>query len=89
MRDDRDGAVLPAREGGTGDTRKEQQEHVVSEARGAPRSDLDSAIEASMHYQIRVLRMFFHVFADRRTNNVYLDMVLAGVLQSSFRQRKG
>ena len=37
-----------------------------------------------MHYKIRVLWVFFHVFAHCRTNNVYFEMVLAGVLQGSF-----
>lgn len=58
----------------------------VSEVRGPPRwDDLDSAREASMHYQIRVLRMFLHVFADCRTDNVYFEAVLTGVLESRFR----
>ena len=40
-------------------------------------------IAASLHYEIRVFWVLGHIFAHGGTNNVYLEVVAASVLESS------
>ena len=44
----------------------------------------ESSVATSMHNKIRVLRVLRYVCLDRGTNNIYLEVVLAGPVEGGF-----